>query len=122
MWILLGMFVVLVPAFLAIAYDIDFYISFGAILMAPFLYFAREKPDKRVKTISPPHPRIKKDTSYIRKHNELSLGGKLKELVGAILMIILAPFGLVSFAFAIFFFLMLLHYLVVMPLLDKFAG
>ena len=101
-------------------YDID--IFFGAILMTPFLYFAIEKPDKRVKRISPPHLITKKDTCDNRKHKELSLGGQLKEIVGAILMLFLAPAGPVSFAFAIFFFLMLLHYFVVMPLLDKLAG
>jgi hypothetical protein len=123
-WILFGAFLILGPAALAIVSDI--HIVLALYLFTPLVwlcfYFGIDKPAKRVKTITPPHPRIKKDTSYIRKHKELSLGGKLKELAGAILMIFLAPFGLVSFAFAILFFLILLHYLVVMPLLDKFAG
>jgi hypothetical protein len=111
------MFVVLVPAFLAIAFDID--IFFGSILMAPFLYFAIEKPAKGVKRISPPSHKGKLD--YIRKQDKPTFRGGLRDLSGIIFMIFAAVSYPAILVTAIILFLICLDS-IIMYLIDKLAG
>ena len=68
-----------------------------------------------------PRHREKQDSIYIRKRAEPepSFWGAIKWVLGAILWIFIAVLGL---PFAIFFILMVLHYTIIKPLLDIFAG